>query len=423
VRVLLFTGKGGVGKTTIAAATALRCAEAGARTLVLSTDPAHSLADCLDVDLGSQPTPVPSAPGAPRAPGTNALFGQQLDAQERMEESWGDIKAYLTEVFDWAGVDAVQAEELALLPGLDELFALSDIKALADSGDWDVIVVDCAPTAETIRLLSLPDVLAWYMDRIFPVSRRVNRIVAPVLSRVSTLPVAGDDVFGATHRFYARLDGVKALLADRGRSSVRLVVNPEQVVIAEARRTYTYLSLFGYRVDAVIANRLLPDAVDDPWFEHWKVAQRRHLEVIEESFRPLPVLQAALARDEPVGVDRLRELAAGLYGERDPAAVLHDAEPMSITRRGDRHVLELALPFVERDELEVGRHGDELLVRVGPYRRSITLPDTLRSKAVHAASLRAGRLTVTFVAGAGVPPASSPPARRATSASVGEPES
>jgi arsenite-transporting ATPase len=410
VRVLLFTGKGGVGKTSVAAATALRCAEAGARTLVLSTDPAHSLADCFDVELGSHPTAIPSVDGA--------LFGQQLDAQERMEESWGDIKAYLTEVFDWAGVDAVQAEELAVLPGLDELFALSDIRELADSGDWDVIVVDCAPTAETIRLLSLPDVLAWYMDRIFPVSRRVNRVVGPVLARLSTLPVAGDDVFGATSRFYTRLDGVKELLADRERSSVRLVVNPEQMVIAEARRTYTYLSLFGYRVDAVVANRLLPDAVDDPWFERWKAAHKRHLEAIDEGFAPLPVLRAELAPDELVGVDRLRAFGDAVYADRDPADVFFDQEPMTITKRGDRHVLRLALPFAERDELEVGRHGDELLVRVGPYRRSIMLPDTLRRQSVHGASLRAGRLTVTFGAGAEERPASPTSGRRSTPATA-----
>ena len=247
MRILLFTGKGGVGKTTVAAATAAACAARGVRTLVLSTDPAHSLADSLDRPVGSAPTEV-----------GHRFHAQQLDAQERMEEAWDDIQEYLVEVFDWAGVEGIEAEELAVLPGLDELFGLVDIKTHAESGDWDTIVVDCAPTAETIRLLSLPDVLSWYMDRVFPMSRRVNKVVGPVVSRMTRLPVAGDRVFGAADRFYDRLDGVKELLADPDLCSARLVVNPERMVIAEARRTYTYLSLFGYRVDAVIANRVLP---------------------------------------------------------------------------------------------------------------------------------------------------------------------
>lgn len=390
MRILLFTGKGGVGKTTVAAATALRCADAGARTLVLSTDPAHSLADSFDHHLETEPTQI-----------TGELFGQQLDAQERMEESWGEIQLYLAEVFDWAGVDEVEAEELSVFPGLDEIFALTDIKQFADSGDWDVLIVDCAPTAETIRLLSLPDILAWYMDRIFPATRHVNRLVRPVLSRVTKLPMAGDNVFRATSRFYDRLDGVKDLLADSSRSSVRLVVNPEQMVIAEARRTYTYLSLFGYRVDAVIANRLLPEAISDPWFERWKALHTEHLAAIEEGFAPLPILRAELAPTELVGVEQLRDFAGALYGDRDAAAILHSGDPMSITKSDNSYVLSLALPFADRDDLEVGRHGEELLVRVGPYRRAIVLPDSLRRREVCSASLHDGRLTVTFGSGSG----------------------
>jgi arsenite-transporting ATPase len=384
-RILLFTGKGGVGKTTAAAATALRCADAGLRTLVMSTDPAHSLADAFDVELGPLASPV-----------TPMLWGQQLDAQERMEESWHDIQGWLREVFAWAGVDGLEAEELSVVPGLDEVFALADIKQCADSGEWDVVVVDCAPTAETIRFLSLPDVLARYMERLFPVGRRVNKVVAPVLSRVTSLPVAGDDVFAATSRFYDRLDGVRELLMDPDRTSVRLVVNPERMVIAEARRTYTYLSLFGYRVDAVVANRMLPDAVADPWFERWKQLHVEHLQTIEDGFAPLPVLRVELAPHELVGLEALRGFAAAIYGERDPASRLHEGQPLRITRRAGRTTLSLELPFADRDDLELGRRGDELLVRVGPYRRAITLPDSLRSRPVLDASLRQGRLRVTF---------------------------
>jgi arsenite-transporting ATPase len=384
-RTLLFTGKGGVGKTTVAAATAVRCADAGARTIVLSTDPAHSLADSLDVELGSRPTPV-----------VENLWGQQLDARERMEEAWGDIQGWLVDVFEWAGVDGVEAEELALLPGLEEVFGLVDIKAYAESGEWDVIVVDCAPTAETIRLLSLPDVLRWYMERVFPTSRRLQRVVGPVLTRVTSLPVAGDAVFGSAERFYARLDGVKEILADTERTSVRLVVNPERMVVAEARRTATYLALFGYGVDAVVANRLLPDDIADPWFDRWKGSHAEHLTAIEEGFAPLPILRSDLAEVEVVGLDRLRAFGAALYGERDPAIRMHDGAPMRIEARGDEVVLLLDLPFADHDELDLGRHGDELIVTVGPYRRAIVLPDSLQRRTVAGARLRDGTLTVTF---------------------------
>ena len=384
-RVLLFTGKGGVGKTTTAAATALRCADAGLRTLVLSTDPAHSLADALQVELG--PLVAPVAPG---------LWGQQLDAQERMEDSWAEIQGYLVEVFQWAGVEALEAEELSVVPGLDEVFALTDIREHATTGGWDALVVDCAPTAETIRLLSLPDVLARYMERVFPIGRQVNRVVSPLVSRLTSLPVADDGVFAATQRFYDRLAGVREILTDGRRTSVRLVLNPERVVVAEARRTYTYLALFGYHVDAVIANRILPDEVADPWFARWRAAHAEQLSAIDEDFSPLPVLRLPLQPTEPVGLDALRALAEALYGDEDPTARFGAAEPMRVRRRGAATVLEVDLPFTDREDLELGRRGAELLVRVGSYRRAVLLPDSLRRRAVAGARLRDGRLVLTF---------------------------
>jgi arsenite-transporting ATPase len=384
-RVLLFTGKGGVGKTTTAAATALACADQGLRTVALSTDPAHSLADALDVELGPLTSQV-----------ADNLWGQQLDAQDRMEDSWVEIQRYLSEVFRWAGVGALEAEELSVVPGLDEVFALADIKEHASSDQWDVVVVDCAPTAETIRLLSLPDVLSRYMERLFPVGRRVNRIVAPVLSRVTSLPVADDGVFAATQRFYDRLEGVREILTDGGRTSVRLVVNPERIVIAEARRTHTYLSLFGYHVDAVVANRVLPADVDDPFLKRWKDLHAEHLASIGESFAPLPILTVPWQPDEPVGAEALRAVADALYDGDDPTARLSSGSPLRARAKGDGYVLEIDLPFTEKGELDLGRRDDELLVRVGPYRRAITLPDTLAHREVVAAHLAPGHLEVTF---------------------------
>ena len=385
MRVLLFTGKGGVGKTTTAAATALACADAGLRTIVLSTDPAHSLADAFDVELGDHPTQI-----VPR------LFGQQLDTQARMEDTWVEIQSWLMEVFEWAGVAAIEAEELSVIPGLDEIFSLSDIKTFADSGDWDVVVVDCAPTAETLRLLSLPEIMRWYMDRVFPMSRKVNKVVSPLLGRVVGLPTPGDEVFGSAARFYERLDGVRELLCDTTRTSVRLVVNPERLVVAEARRTHTYLSLFGYSVDAVVANRLLPEAVSDPWFQEWKARHAEHLTAIEEGFAPLPILRAELAPTELVGVDALRGFATSLYGDIDPSAAMHTGSSLSVVRKGTGYELVMDLPFVDRDEVELGRRDDELLITIGSYRRAMLLPDSLRRRPVGAASLRDGKLRVTF---------------------------
>jgi len=385
-RVLLFTGKGGVGKTTTAAATALRCGESGLRTLVLSTDPAHSLADAFGVELGPLVAPV-----------AEGLWGQQLDPQDRMEDSWAEIQRYLVEVFRWAGVEAIEAEELSVVPGLDEVFALADIRQHASSGDWDVLVVDCGPTAETIRLLSLPDILGRYMERVFPIGRRVSRVVSPLVARMTTLPVADDGVFAATERFYERLAGVREILGDGRRTSVRLVVNPERVVIAEARRTHTYLSLFGYHVDAVVANRLLPDDVSDPWFARWKALHAEHLATIDEGFAPVPVLRVALQPDEPVGLDALRSFANALYGDEDPTARFGVSDPLRVSQRGGGAVLEIDLPFTDREEIELGRRGDELLVRVGPYRRAMILPDSLRRRSVAGARLQDGRLEVEFV--------------------------
>ena len=256
-----------------------------------------------------------------------------------------------------------------------------------------------------MRLLSLPDVLSWYMDRIFPLERSVARVVRPVLSRLTSLPIAGDQVFAAAARFYERLDGVRALLTDGARTSVRLVVNPEAMVIAEARRTATYLGLFGYRVDAVVVNRLLPDEVTDPWFKAWKDLHAEHLASIERWFAPLPILRADLACAELVGNDCLRHFAAQLYGDLRPDALLHEGEPLRVVRRGESHVLWLSLPFADRDELEVGRRDDELLVRVGPHRRSIVLPDALRRRDVTGAVLRDDGLEVSFASTAAGSPA------------------
>jgi arsenite/tail-anchored protein-transporting ATPase len=389
-RTILFTGKGGVGKTTIASATALRIASSGKKTLLMSTDPAHSLADCFDVDLGPHPTELAAN-----------LWAEQIDPQQRLEEHWREIQQQAIAVLNWAGLAEVEAEELAVVPGLDELFALADVKSHHDEGPWDVLIVDCAPTGETLRLLSLPDIIQWYMERIFPIERRVMGALRPVARRVTSLPLPDDSVYEAVRRFYNRLDGVRQILTDGTVTSVRLVVNPERMVIAEARRTFTYLNLFGYRVDAVIVNRLLPQEVTDPYFDRWKEIQAEHLDAIHDSFSPLPLLTASLRDHELVGSKLLFEFGSELYAHQDPADVLFTDDPMTITKRGDAYVLSLRLPFARRDDLDLSQKADELFVRVGPYRRTIMLPRVLLAREVTSAHLAGDRVEVVFERGSG----------------------
>jgi arsenite-transporting ATPase len=385
VRVVLFTGKGGVGKTTVAAATALRASDAGLRTLIMSTDPAHSLADSFEVAIGSSPTLLEPN-----------LWAQQIDAQERLEDNWRDIQEYMIQLMHWAGTDAIQAEELTVIPGIDEIFALIDVKTHVESGAYDVLVVDCAPTAETLRLLSLPDIMNWYIERIWPVERKVVKAVRPLVSRVTTMPIAGENVFEAVERLHANLDAVKGILTDEDVSSVRLVVNPEKMVISEARRTYTYLGLFGYRVDAIVVNRVLPPEITDPYFGKWKDIQAEHLATVHESFEPVPILQARLFDREMVGAALLREMGGEVYGERDAASILFRDEPITISRRGPDHVLTVRLPFVSRDEMDVHRRGEELFVKVGSYKRNLLLPQTLKRLVVREANFAGDRLEITF---------------------------
>jgi arsenite-transporting ATPase len=385
MRVVLITGKGGVGKTTIAAATSIRSAELGHRTLVMSTDPAHSLADAFQVKLGDTETSV-----------IDNLDAQQIDSQLRLEESWGPVRDYLTKVFDWSGLEGVEAEELTVFPGMDELFSLATVRDHVASGNYDVIVVDCAPTAETLRLLSLPDVMSWYMDKLFPVSKQVAKVVRPVLSRMSSLPIADDKVFDTVAMFYDRLDGIREILSDPDITTARLVMNPEKMVIAEAKRTYTYLGLFGYAVDSAIVNRVLPETVTDPYFAQWRQIQKGHLEDVAEAFADVDIRQLRLFDEEMIGIDRLRVVGDELYGDVDPTDRLSEGRPFRIEDEGDDVVLIVGMPFAERDELDLVRHDHELIVTVGQYRRSIALPDSLKRRHVQRASLVDGELRVTF---------------------------
>jgi arsenite/tail-anchored protein-transporting ATPase len=385
VRILLFTGKGGVGKSTVAAATAALAAESGRRTLVLSTDAAHSLADAYGVTVGSEPEQV--APD---------LFVHQVDAQRRFEQSWAEIQGYLLSVLEVAGVDPVAAEELTVIPGAEEVLALLELRLHALCDEWDAVVVDCAPTAETLRLLALPEALGWYMTRVFPVERRVVKALKPMLTRAAGIPMPEDDVFGAVERLHAELDQVRALLTGPD-AGVRLVLTPEQVVLAEARRSFTTLSLFGYRVDGVVANRVFPDGDADPWRAGWVQAQAEVLAEVDASFSGIPVWRSDFRPAEPVGLAELRELGRDLYAGGDPLDVRRSEEPLRIIRTSEGAMLRLRLPFVDRADVDLARDGDDLVVTVASYRRLLTLPAGLARRRVAGARVDGGELLVRFV--------------------------
>jgi arsenite-transporting ATPase len=385
MRIILVTGKGGVGKTTVAACTALAAADAGHRTLVTSTDPAHSLSDALAVRLGSDPGPV-----------VPNLDGQQIDTQRQLDRYWGSIRRQLIDLLDWGGAGGIEAEEFLVFPGMDELFALLEVNRHARSGAYDVIVVDCAPTAETLRLLSLPEVLSWYFEKVLPTERRLMKAARPILSRITDLPLPQDEVFTSAQSVFESIEGVKELMSDPVVTSARLVVNPEKMVIDEARRTYSYLGLFGYGVDGVIVNRVLPQEVADPYFERWRAIQKGHLDTIDDAFAEVPRLHLRLFDDEMVGIDRLRYMYAELYGDTDPIAGFTATHPFRIVDSDAGITMEIDIPFVEKSDLDVYRTGHELYIQVGPYRRSFILPDALHRREVTRARLEGGTLTVSF---------------------------
>lgn len=390
VRVMLMTGKGGVGKSTLAGATAVHAARAGSRVLITSTDPAHSLADLFDTVLGDEPTRI-----------DERLDALQLDGRARLEDHWHELRDYLVALLARTGLGALQARELVMLPGLDELFALLDLHARVRAGDHDVVVVDCAPTADTLRLLALPEALGFYVDRLLGPGRRFARLVRPVTGSVAGVPVPDDRVFASVDRIQHRLAEVRDLLADPARTSVRLVLTPERLVVAEGMRTATSLALFGHAVDAVLVNRVL--STDGSMVAGgWSDRQREHLATIDEAFADRPRLRVPMWPDEPVGLPALAELGGLLWADHDPTAVLATDPGPEVAPIDVGHRLSLPVPFATRDDLSLHRRAGDLHVTVAGTRRVVPLPDGLRDHDVVGARLREGRLEVDLAAPAEV---------------------
>jgi arsenite-transporting ATPase len=383
-RIILYTGKGGVGKTSVAAATARRCAATGARTLVLSTDPAHSLAESLQAPVGAEPTDV-----------GGGVWAQQVQAQDELERNWSAAQEWLGGVLAERGVERIAAEELTVPPGADELFSLLQLKRHAESGEWDAIVVDCAPTGETLRLLSFPDAARWWLDRVLGRENALLSAARPLARAFFDLSLPDERVIADVQQLVGNLIEMHELLRDAERVTLRLVMTPDRMVVAEAMRTFTYLNLYGYLCDAVVVNRVFPENVGE-YFGAWRAVQAEQLADVEAAFAPVPVLRADYFEQEVLGAEMLDRLADGLFADRDAGAVLHDRLAQQLELNGTRAELRLDLPFVEKGDVALKKIGLELVVRVDGHRRTIVLPGALAGFKPTSAKLAEGSLVVGF---------------------------
>ena len=384
-RTILYTGKGGVGKTSVAAATARRCAAAGLRTVVLSTDPAHSLADVLDLPVGREPTEL----------GRN-LWAQQVSAQDELERHWSAVQGWLGQVLVERGVERIAAEELTVPPGGDELFSLLQLKRQLESGDWDAIVVDCAPTGETLRLLSFPEAARWWLGKLMGRETQLLAAARPLARAFLDLRLPDEEVVGEVQGLVGNLVAMHDILRDRDTVSVRLVMTPDRMVVAEAMRTFTYLSLYGYLTDAVIVNRVFPPELEGTYFGAWRDVQGQELERVRDGFAPVPVLCAPYFEAEVLGPAMLDRLGTALFADSDAAALLHDGLAQEFNLGDGQGEVRLAVPFAGKGDVSLKKIGDELVVRVDGRKRTVVLPPALAALSPAGAALDAGTLVVRF---------------------------
>lgn len=390
MRLILMTGKGGVGKTSMAAATGLRCAELGYKTLVLSTDPAHSLADSFDMPLGHEPVRV-----------SENLYAAELDVLQELEQNWGAVKRYITEVLQARGLDAVQADELAILPGTDEIFGLVRVFRHHREGSYDVLIIDSAPTGTALRLLSIPEVTGWYMRRFYRPMEKValylRPLVEPIFRPIAGFSLPDKALMQIPHEFYENIAALGGILTNNTVTSVRLVTNPEKMVIKESLRAHAYLSLYNISVDLVIANRIIPPEVNDPYFVYWKANQAIYRQEIIDSFSPLPVKEVPLYSREICGMDALEKLRDFLYPDgEDPSQVYYHNQTFRVLKVADGFSLELYLPGIPKEQIQLSKSGDELNIRIGNHRRNMVLPQSLATLQTDGAEMEGERLVIRF---------------------------
>lgn len=390
MRLILMTGKGGVGKTSMAAATGLRCAELGYKTLVLSTDPAHSLADSFDLELGHEPREI-----------CGNLWGAELDALQELEKNWGTVKRYITEVLQARGLDGVQAEELAILPGMDEIFGLVRVFRHHQEGNYDVLIIDSAPTGTALRLLSVPEVAGWYMRRLYKPLEKVaiylRPLVEPIFRPLAGFSLPDKQMMDLPYEFYEKIDALGRILTDHTVTSVRLVTNPEKMVIKESLRAHACLGLYGISVDLVISNRIIPPEVNDPYFQYWKENQKLYRQEIIDNFSPLPVKEVPLYSREICGLAALEKLKELLCGDDDPSKVYYDLDTFNIRQTKEGFELELYVPGIPKEQVQLSKNADELNIRIGNHRRNMILPQVLATLSTNGAEMKDDRIIIRFI--------------------------
>ncbi|MGI5860203.1 MAG: ArsA family ATPase [Tepidanaerobacteraceae bacterium] len=385
MRIILYTGKGGVGKTSIAAATAVESAGQGLKTLVISADAAHSLGDCFDRKLSPEPAKL-----------QENLWAQEIETIHEAEKGWSKIQKYLTDLLTAKTIKDITTEELTILPGIEDLLSLMKILGYYKEKSYDVIIIDCAPTGETLALLSFPDMLRWWMEKLFPIKRTAIKVTKPLLEPLLGLPMPSDGVMGELERTYYQLDEVRELLSNREITSVRVVVNPEKMVVKEAQRSFTYLNLYNYSVDAVIINRVIPEQVKDDYFKAWKDIHKKYRKLIEDSFYPVPIFEVPLYSQEIVGLKMLARMGRELFKNTSPTEIYYNTQTQQIVKEGDGYLLSIYMPFVEKKDLSLSQKGDELIIRAGNFKRNIILPRTLLNYEVKGAKFVEEILKIQF---------------------------
>ncbi|ABR47676.1 arsenite-activated ATPase ArsA [Alkaliphilus metalliredigens QYMF] len=385
MRIILYTGKGGVGKTSIAAATALKCAKRGYKTLVVSTDASHSLGDSLDVQLSPEAVEI-----------EKNLWAQEIDTMHETEQGWKKVQEYLTSLMTSKTVKDITTEELTIFPGIEDLLSLLKILSYYKEKKYDVIVIDCAPTGETLAMLSFPDMFRWWMDKLFPMKRKAIKMTKPILEPILGMPMPSDGVMGEILNIYNQLDEMRQVLSNREVTSIRIVVNPEKMVVKEAQRSFTYMNLYDFNVDAIVVNRMIPNRVTDDYFKAWKEIHKKYKTVIIESFSPVPIYYVPLLENEIVGTKMLSRMGELLFEDDDPSKIFYNTKTQEIIKEERGYHLSIYMPFVQKGEVSLSQKGDELIVKVGTYKRNMILPRTLLNYSIRGAKFENHTLKIKF---------------------------